>query len=796
MPANLNPSYAPIGGGGRTIAIGVPDDLPTGYHWVRNLLNGQTTGGSQTSYSTGTNNSNFTEGSTNCLSAVYAKDAGNTGPGALQFTVFLGCIKTGADPEPPTVNVYASTMPGQSGLIADYSGDGLVQQFRCKVSTTPGVGESGLVTIAYAPPAGFKGLMWYEINVIGYVSYLAVNGNGSSNSLYNLRGVPNSRSGWDRGGGIWKGSQRALVYPISNNLTTSVVSQYSTSPNFAIGENNNADGVNSLSIYISRDDQWDSTTLARTNSNNPTRMNIASGYATEYGYGTNGQVYVAASEGVSCVPYRPANSVQLDTIGTYANQEDNAPKPSAYVLTQNQCPGTSYEDQWYFTSASTSILQTNVTVTVWLEKAPDPIPIMNNNNGVYCYATGGTVTINGSNFTNVNKVYGYGGQILTGATVNVISDTEAEVTLPTNTFGTIGLGIGTGNVGYTTLPNGGCASGVPNYNPVYNPPSPAPVPTPTPPNTNVCMGGWTFGIKTNTTYLWDGPKIVSYDGTVFMAPNAGTWTVNAIETCLDFNIQDVYLQNGTYLNPGAGEIIQIIDWGYPYDGSYYVYSNSLLGTVQRRLQLSCTNTSPTPTPSPIQTGTCIAPANTNNGPFAFPTSPTLNEIYSFHGRAWYWNSYAWNRYCVGVTPISTTSPALSLYSSTEVDNYGTRTQTGTGYYGETNYILEYTLNDFDTEAILQQSYQVEVPGYASMFAVSSGNNGTVIQVQGNANNTAGRAFSISSSGTTFVSKMLQIGDIIDVYIRLNHITGQYGNGILQPSSTYARFEFISQSTRP
>lgn len=651
MPANLNPSYAPIGGGGRTIAIGVPDDLPTGYHWVRNLLNGQTTGGSQTSYSLGTNNSNFAEGTWNCLSAVYAKDAGNTGAGALQITIPLGCIKTGEDPEPPTVSVYASTMPGQSGLIADYSGDGLVQQFRCKVSTTAGVGESGLVTIAYAPPTGFKGLMWYQINVIGYVSYLAVNGNGSSNSIYNLRGVPNSRSGWDRGGGIWKGSQRALVYPISTNLTTSVVGAYSNTPNFAIGENNNADGVNALSIYITRDDYWDSNTLARQNSNNPTRMNIASGYATEYGYGTNGQAYVAPDiNGAGCIPYRPADSVQLDPVSYYAGVEDNAPKPNAYVLSQNQCPDTAYNDYFYYTSASTTILQTDVTVTVWLEKAPDPIPEITSI-GNFCFATGGTVTLNGSNFTGVNKVYGYGGYVLSNASVNVISDSQVEVTVPSNTYGTIGIGTATSGIGWAYANNGGCASGVPNYNPIFNPPYPTPNPTPTPPNTNVCMGGWTFGIVSNTTSLWDGPKIVDYNGTVFLAPRAGTWTLSAIETHLDFNIEDVYAQNGQYLNPGAGEIISIIDWGYPYDGNYYVYSNSLLGTVQRRLQLSCTNTSPTPTPSPIQTGTCIAPANTNNGPFAFPTSPSINQIYSFHGRAWYWNSYAWNRYCLGITAI-------------------------------------------------------------------------------------------------------------------------------------------------
>ena len=686
MPANLNPSYAPIGGGGRTIAIGVPDDLPTGYHWVRNLLNGQTTNGSQTSYSTGTNNSNYTEGSTNCLSAVYAKDAGNTGPGALQITVPLGCIRTGADPEPPTVSVVASTNSSQSGLIADYSGDGLVAPFRCKVSTTPGVGESGLVTINYAPPAGFKGLMWYQINVIGYVSYISVNGNASSNSLYNLRGVPNSRSGWDRGGGIWKGSQRALVYPISNNLTTSVVTPYSTSPNFAIGEHNNADGVNELSIYIYRDDYWDLNTLSRTNSNNPIRMNIASGYASEYGYGNNGQVYVAPDQnGAGCVPYRPADSIQLDTVGTYTNQEDNAPKINAYVLNQNQCPDTSYNDYYYFTSAPTSILQTDVTVTVWLEKAPDPIPaIQNNGNTTYCYATGGTVTLNGSNLTGVSKVYGYGGQDLVGASVNVISDSQVEVTLPANTYGTIGLGTATSSIGYTFLSNGGCGSGVPNYDPIYNPPNPSPIPSPTPPNTNVCMGGWTFGIVTNTTFLWDGPKIVDYNGTVFMAPKAGTWTLSAIETCLDYNIADVYGQNGAYLNPAPGEIISIIDWGYPYDGNYYVYSNSPQGTTQRRLILSCTNTSLTPTPSPIQTGTCIAPANTNTGPFAFPTSPSINQIYSFHGRAWYWNGYAWNRYCVGFNAINPSASYAMCVPLTATLSYPGHT---------TNFTFEDTLSN-------------------------------------------------------------------------------------------------------
>lgn len=644
MPANLNPSYAPIGGGGRTISIGVPDDVPAGYHWLRNLLNGQATGGSQTSYALGTENSNFAEGTTNCLSAVYAKDAGNTGPGALQITVTLGCIKTGADPEPPTVSVVASTIAGQAGLIADYSGDGLVTAFKCKVSTTAGVGESGLVTISYTPPSGFKGLMWYTIAVQGYVSYVSVNGNSSDNTIYNLRNIANSQHGWDRGGGTWRGYQRALVYPIMNALTTSVVSDYSSSPNFAIGESNNSDGVSSLVVYISREDYWSHNKLERQNSNNPTLMNIQSGYATVYGYGTNGQAYVAPDiNGAGCIPFRPADSVELSTVGSYA--EDIAPKGGAYVLTSNQCPNTPYTDYPYFTAASPTILQTNATVTVYLEKAPEPIPIVTSATS-YCYATGGTVTVTGSNFTGVDKVYDYFGNVYLGASVNVISDTQAEITLPANTFGgTIGIGKSAGSLKWISPQNGNCPNNVPNYPPTPNPPNPTPTPTPTPPNANVCMADWTFGVVTNTTFLWNGPKIVSYDGTVFMAPRAGIWSLSAIEMVLSFPTQEVFIQNGVYLNPSVGEIIRIIDWGYPYDGNYYVVSNTDV-SANKRLVLSCSNTSPTPTPSPVQTGTCIAPPDTDNLPFAFPTSPSLNQIYSRHGRAWYWTGFAWNRYCI------------------------------------------------------------------------------------------------------------------------------------------------------
>ena len=795
MPANLNPSYAPIGGGGRTIAIGVPDDLPTGYHWVRNLLNGQTTGGSQNSYSTGTNNSNFTEGSTNCLSAVYAKDAGNTGLGALQITIPLGCIKTGADPEPPTVNVDVSAMPGYSGLKADYSGDGLVAPFKCKISTVPGVGESGTVTVNYAPPTGFKGLLWYTVSVGGYVAGVSVNQNYAGNDNYSVRGIPLSESGWNRGGGQWRGTQRALIFPISTHLSSYVAVQNSPTPNFVIGETNNADGVDSLSVIISRNDYWSGNKLAWENSGNPVLMNLASGYTTVYGYATeNGRTYVPPDSNLAgCVSYRPPDSVELSSYAAITANSPGVPLGGAYVLFNNQC-GTPFVDCPYHIAASPTILQTDVTITVYLEKAPDPIPAITNATS-YCYSTGGTITITGTNLNTATKVYDYQGNVITGATITATGDTSAEVTIPASSYGgAIGLSSGSGPIGWTSTPNS-CPPGEPTYPQHPRLPQPPQQPTPTTPVPTACMDGWTFGIVTNTTFLNSGPKIVSYDGTVFVAPRAATWSLSAVENSLTFNKEEVKEENGVYLNPGIGQIIRIADWGYPYDGTYYVIANSDT-SINKRLQLSCTNTSLTPTPSPIQTGTCIAPANTNTGPFAFPTSPSINQIYSFNGRAWYWNSYAWNRYCVGVTPISTTSPALSLYSNTEVNSYGTRTQTGTGYSGETNYILEYALNAFDTEAVLRQSYQVEVPGYASMFAISSGNNGTVIQVQGNVNDTTGRAFNISSSGTMNVTKMLQIGDIIDVYIRLNHITGQSGNGILQPSSTFARFEFISQSTRP
>lgn len=652
MPANLSPSYAPIGGGGRTISIGVPDDVPAGYHWVRNLLNGQVTGGTQTSYPLGTQNSNFAEGTTNYLTAVYEKDAGNSNAGPLQVIITLGFIRTGDDPAPPTVSVVASTMPGMAGLVADYSGDGLVQRFRCKISTTAGVGESGIVSISYAPPAGFKGLMWYTISVTGYTAQVAVNGNGTDNSNYNLRNIPNSQSGWDRGGGVWRGPQRAFVYPISQNLLTSVVTPYSTSPNFAIGESNNADGINSLEIQISRADYYSQNLVQWQNSGNTELMNIASGYTTVYGYGTNGQVYQPPDvNGAGCIAYRPANSVELYSYNNFVASNDIAPKPNASMLSQNQCPDTHPYDAPYFTTASTSILQTDAIVTVWLEKAPEPIPGASHGTP-FCYATGGTTTITGINFTGVDKVYTYYGTIDSSASINVISDTEIQVTLAAGASrGTIGIGKGSSSVGFVDIQNGGCPAGTTNYAQVAKLPNPPPAPTPSAPNSNVCMDGWTFGVQGNTTFLWNGPKIVDYNGTVFMAPSPDTFTLSAIQSSLTFDMESVYAQNGAYLNPGAGEIISIIDWGYPYDGNYYVISNVQTGTILRRLQLSCTNTSPTPTPSPIQTGTCIAPANTNTGPFVFPTSPSINQIYSFHGRAWYWNSYAWNRYCVGLTAI-------------------------------------------------------------------------------------------------------------------------------------------------
>lgn len=666
MPANLNPSYAPIGGGGRTIAIGVPDDLPTGYHWVRNLLNGQTTGGSQTSYSTGTNNSNFTEGSTNCLSAVYAKDAGNTGPGALQITIPLGCIRTGPDPTPPTVSVDVSNMPGFSGLKADYSGDGLVTPFKCKISTVQGVGESGTVTVNYTPPTGFKGILWYTVAVGGYVNGVAVNQNYADNTNYNVRGIPLSESGWDRGGGTWRGTQRGLVYPISTNLQSYVVNQNSPSPNFIIGDYNNADGVDTLTVQITRGDYWSSNKLQWENSGNPILMNLASGYTTTYGYATeNGRTYVPPDvNNAGCVSYRPPDSVELSPYSVVQANLPGVPLGGAYVLSGNQC-GTPFVDCPYMIGASTTILQTDVTITVYLEKAPDPIPAITSATS-YCYSTGGTVTVTGTNLSTATKVYDYQGNVITGATITATGDTSAEITIPASPYGgAIGLSSGSGQIGWTSAYNS-CPPGEPTYPQYPRLPQPPQQPTPTPPVPTACMDGWNFGIEQALDILQNGPKVVSYDGTVFMSGTPGTWILSAITNTLTFDIQDIYTTNGVHLNPGLGEIIRIIDWRYPFNGNYYVIGNQVAGTTTRILTLSCTNTSLTPTPSPIQTGTCIAPANTNTGPFAFPTSPSINQIYSFNGRAWYWNSYAWNRYCVGVTPlpitpIVTPSPGNARY---------------------------------------------------------------------------------------------------------------------------------------
>jgi len=700
MPANLNPSYAPIGGGGRTIAIGVPDDLPTGYHWVRNLLNGQTTGGSQTSYSTGTSNSNFTEGSTNCLSAVYAKDAGNTGPGALQITTFLGCIKTGADPEPPTVVVDVSSGVQYSGLTADYSGDGLITPFKCKISTVQGVGESGYVVVNYTPPTGFKGILWYTVNVGGYVASVSVNGNSAGNDNYSIRGIPMSESGWNRGGGTWRGTQRALIYPISNNLASYVASQNSATPNFIIGDYSNADGVNTLTVQIVRSDSYSANKLTWQNSNNPVLMGLASGYTSIYGYATeNGRTYVPPDENnAGCVSYRPPDSVELSSFNVIQANSSGVPLGGAYVLSGNQC-GAPYGDCSYFIGASPTILQTDVTITVYLEKAPDPIPAITGV-GSYCYSTGGTVTVTGSNLSSATKVYDGSGNVITGATVTATGDTSAEITIPANTYGGgIGLSSASGQIGWTNAQNS-CPPGEPTYPNNPRVPSPPPEPTPPPPVPSTCMADWTFGIVTHTTFLNSGPKIVSYDGTVFVAPRAAIWSLSAIESSLTFNKEEVKAENGVYLNPGLGEIIRIIDWGYPYDGSYYVIANSDT-SINKRLQLSCTNTSLTPTPSPIQTGTCIAPANTNTGPFAFPTSPSINQIYSFNGRAWYWNTYAWNRYCVGVTPILTQiCPPLSGILYKDGASIGNLTFTyGALPYQSGAIVLSYNSNTVGTDNV-------------------------------------------------------------------------------------------------
>ena len=38
----------------------------------------------------------------------------------------------------------------------------------------------------------------------------------------------------------------------------------------------------------------------------------------------------------------------------------------------------------------------------------------------------------------------------------------------------------------------------------------------------------------------------------------------------------------------------------------------------------------------------------------FPTSPALNEIYSYGGRSWQWNGYAWDVYSSGTSGITGT----------------------------------------------------------------------------------------------------------------------------------------------
>ena len=38
-------------------------------------------------------------------------------------------------------------------------------------------------------------------------------------------------------------------------------------------------------------------------------------------------------------------------------------------------------------------------------------------------------------------------------------------------------------------------------------------------------------------------------------------------------------------------------------------------------------------------------------PLNFPTSPTTNEIYTYSGNSWIWNSYAWDSVVGGTEPV-------------------------------------------------------------------------------------------------------------------------------------------------
>jgi|688.fasta_scaffold00982_24 hypothetical protein len=720
MPT-LNPPYIPVGGGGRTVTIGAVN-APAGYHWVSNNINGAPSGGTATSYPVGSNNSNFSYGVSNNISQTWEKDAGNTGPGALFITIEIGRLITGEDPPQPTVSASAS-----GGLAISWSGDGLVQQFNAVVETV-GDGEDGTASVSFAPPAGFKGYMWYTIST-DYVSALTVNGNSASNQVWGSRGIKISDvSGLNMGGGSWRGGARYLNYPVTFDYKTSAGEAYSSRPNFVIGEYNNADGVDSLNISLSRKDTFTAIKAARPSFTLSPEVMGLGGYESVYvtaqnpTYAQHGQEYISAQYNSAgqmtraCQSFWPKYSIYLGYDFDLLAGKYVWPPAQVYKLNSTyggQCAtggNNPYGKDSWWTPAPTAMIKTTAYISVTLEKFPEPMPTVSNVQTSPCiYDNGGTITLTGFNFTGVTTTS------IPGLTISVTSDTQAVITVPAQTDiagQDIYIKTPTGPAGYAIrLSNSSLYCYPPEavYPPPYVPPTNTtfPVVPTTPVLTTDCRAGWDFGSLDSDIAGPTGPGITTQGGTLFLAPYIHAWELDKVNFTLTFTILDIFNYNSADLNPAIGEMISIVNWDRPQynnNGSYFVVSKfDRMG--RRVLVLGCTNTSTTPTPSGVQTGTCLAPPNTNSNPFEFPLSPILNEIYSFAGRAWFWNSFAWHRYCSPTTPTTPTRvPSTSLTMCVPLT--GTLSYSGNTYnlvFEDTlsngnpgNWVLSYVTNGYHT----------------------------------------------------------------------------------------------------
>lgn len=184
--------------------------------------------------------------------------------------------------------------------------------------------------------------------------------------------------------------------------------------------------------------------------------------------------------------------------------------------------------------------------------------------------------------------------------------------------------------------------------------------------------GEQFGNRTNVSFYLNqcGPPTTPFPTLTLIQPycvsGAGAWAFNGTYTKISANSGYPELwQKVDNPNMFIGLNLTTNMW-YMFNsiaGNYYIHNNlensltpplvgwhSISGSLQVPEISSGTCVTPTPTPTPTPTlSPCLAPANTNNGPFFFPTTKATNDIYSFAGRAWYWNNYAWHRYCMSTT---------------------------------------------------------------------------------------------------------------------------------------------------